>query len=101
MPVVKWVNYFSCYVLLEVDPRRLNPQLREPRKLPRLIERFKQGGEIYAPIIVKHPHYNEIKFLDGVHTAIVAIQLGLPTIKIAVLPKEKDFIERLLSEERL
>ncbi len=101
MPVVKWINHFSCYILLEVDPRRLKPQVRKPEKLPRLLERLQRGGEMDAPIVVKHPHYDEIKFLEGVHRTAAAIQLELATIKIAVFPKEKDFIERLLSEERL
>jgi len=100
--VVEWVNVFSCHTLLEVDPRKLMKTLKadvwKPERLPRLLESLQQGGEMDAPIVERLSHTG-FGFMNGIHRTAAAIQLGLPTIKIAVLPEEKDSIERLLKEE--
>jgi hypothetical protein len=49
--------------------------------------------------IVERLSYTGFGFMNGIHRTAAAVQLGLPTIKIAVLPEEKDAIERLLKEE--
>ena len=102
MTAVEWVNVFSCHILLEVDPRKLMRALKadvwKPESLRPWCEKLQQGGEIDAPVI-ERLSYAGFGFMDGIHRTAAAIQLELPTIKIAVLPEEKDAIERLLNEE--
>ena len=102
MALVEWVSVFSCHTLLEVDPRRLMKLLKtdvwKPERLPPLLEKLQQGGEMDAPIVEKLS-YAGFGFMNGIHRTAAAIQLGLLTIKIAVLPEEKDAIERLLNKE--
>ena len=102
MAPIEWVNVFSCHTLLEVDPRKLMRVLEanvwKPERLPPLLEKLQQGGEMDAPI-VERLSYAGFGFMNGIHRTAAAVQLGLSAIKIAVLPEEKDAIERLLKEE--
>ena len=99
---MKWINHYHRWdVLLKVDPKRLlqvadnskslNPN---PRKLSRLSEGFRDG-EVDAPI-VRRSCCEGITFVDGRHRIFLAAQLGFPTIKIAVLPEEIEFIRGFL-----
>jgi len=76
--------------------RVLKADVWKPERLPRLLERLQQGGEMDAPI-VERLSYAGFGFMNGIHRTAAAIQLGLPTIKIAVLPEERDAIESLLN----
>ncbi len=102
MTAVEWVNVFSCHTLLEVDPRKLMRVLKEDVRKPESLrlwrEKFQQGGEIDAPVI-ERLSYTGFGFMSGIRRTVAAIQLELPTIKIVVLPEEKDAIERLLNEK--
>lgn len=100
--MIKWINrYHRWDVLLKVDPKRLlqvvenskrfNPN---PRKLSRLSEGFRDG-EVDAPI-VRRSCCEGITFVDGRHRTVLAIKLGFPTIEIAVLSEELEFIRSYL-----
>jgi len=78
--------------------RALRAEVWKPERLFPLLEKLQQGGEMDAPIVEKLS-YSGFGFMNGIHRTAAAIQLGLPTIKIAVIPEEKDAIERLLKEE--
>jgi len=100
--LVRWINHSRrLYTLLEVDPKRLLSSATNtksdfepnPRKLATLVERF-QDGEIDAPIV--HRDREGIAFLSGRHRTVLAIRLGLPTIKIAVLREEIPFVQSFL-----
>ena len=93
---ITWISAYSAFVLIEVDPRGLNPQVWKESKISLLLEKLRNGGEIDAPIVSKRSN-NSIMFIDGIHRTAAAIKIGLKTIKIAVLKEEVDFIQSHLS----
>ncbi len=102
MATVKWINVFSSsHTLMEVNPERLMDALDvrawKLERLPPLLEKLREGGEMDAPIVEKLS-YMGFGFMNGIHRTTAAIQLGMPTIEIAVLPEEKEDLERLLNE---
>ena len=102
--MIKWTNrYHRWDVLLRVDSKRLlqiadNTKSFDPnlRKLSYLSDEFRYG-KIDAPI-VRRSCCEGITFVDGRHRAVLAVKLGFPTIDIAVLPKEAEFIRSYLKE---
>ena len=91
-----WISAYPAFVLIEVDPRGLNPQAWKESKIPPLLEKLRNGGEMDAPIVSKRSN-SSIMFIDGIHRTAAAIEIGLKTIKIAVQEEEVEFIQSYLS----
>ncbi|MDD5760734.1 MAG: hypothetical protein PHF45_01620, partial [Candidatus Pacebacteria bacterium] len=75
MAPIEWINVFSCHTLLEVDPRKLmrvlQVDVRKPERLPPLLEKLQQGGEMDAPI-VERLSYAGFGFMNGIHRTAAA-----------------------------
>lgn len=111
---IQWINPGpDWYVLLDVDPRKLLQAAGDtkhfepnPRRLTAVMERLSQGGKIDAPIVGRFwitsygVHHKGIGFTDGRHRTVAALRLGLPTIKIAVSPKEIEFVQSSIFKEQ-
>jgi len=100
---MEWINRYPRWnTLLEVNPRSLiraeAPFEPSAQKLELLLKKFRQDGEMDAPILARGGA--GICFVDGRHRTLAAIMVGLPTIKIAVLTEEIGFIQGFLREDK-